>query len=43
MIVFVNELLLDVDTDVEIENDAEWSMNEWDTSKEPPHIQNRVF
>jgi len=39
----MNELLLDVETLVEVENDPEWSMNEWDTSIEPPNTQNRVF
>jgi len=43
VIVLVNELLFDVDTAVEVENDAEWSMNEWDTSREPEWTQNRVF
>jgi len=39
----VNELLFDVDTAIEVENDPEWSMNEWDTSREPSQTQNRVF
>ena len=40
----MNELLFDVDTAVEVENDdAEWSMNEWNTSREPSYTQNRVF
>ena len=40
----MNELLFDVDTAVEVENDnAEWSMNEWDTSREPWYTQNRVL
>ena len=39
----MNELLFDVDTAVEVENDPELSMNECDNSREPLYTQNSVF